>query len=401
MALHRLLEQRLFGTEKRVKAEWDKPHGTWLTLTLALGLCALLAAAARAVYRDYHAFLALGPGGTPPTFLGYLRVSFLRLFALRNPRDPSTLPHVYPSSSSSSSSPSFFSSPSSFFSSYFASKRSGTGSGSGGSSSSYCGGYFQLKGIDLPPRAAPAPTVAGIAPQRQTSQRASPAQYDALAAEIKALAARHPRALALGTSCFEKHGTGLFVRERRGGDADGDDDDGHHHGRDGGDGRDGEGGGAGRGGRDGDRKRRRRTCNGEACHAHPSDGSLHLTLHPDDARLVLARGRGERHPLARGGWLARFVPPGFVMVYAPRDAAELAAVRDIVKAAVWWVGDGEDCDDDDGDEPKPEPEPRAEKEKKLEARPDDEQTRRKHESVSGPKKKKEQKEQEENPERRP
>lgn len=42
--------------------------------------------------------------------------------------------------------------------------------------------------------------------------------------------------------------------------------------------------------------------------------------------------------------MARFVPPGFVMVYAPRDEDELKVVMGIVKAAVWWVG-GTDLED--------------------------------------------------------
>lgn len=42
--------------------------------------------------------------------------------------------------------------------------------------------------------------------------------------------------------------------------------------------------------------------------------------------------------MARGGWLSRFVPIGFVMVYAPRNADELEAVMGIIQAAIWWVG---------------------------------------------------------------
>jgi hypothetical protein len=54
--------------------------------------------------------------------------------------------------------------------------------------------------------------------------------------------------------------------------------------------------------------------------------------------MVLQQAWGERHPLSTGGWLSRFVPAGFVMVYAPRDEEELENVMGIVKAAVWWVG---------------------------------------------------------------
>ena len=70
---------------------------------------------------------------------------------------------------------------------------------------------------------------------------------------------------------------------------------------------------------------------------------MHLTLHPADAAIVILRGWGERHPLSNGGWLARFVPQGFCMVYAPRNEEEVEIVRKIVAAAVWWVG-GVDVD---------------------------------------------------------
>jgi len=94
---------------------------------------------------------------------------------------------------------------------------------------------------------------------------------------------------------------------------------------------------------------RTRHCSGEVCHAHPSDGSMHLTLHPADAALVLSQAWGERHPLSNGGWLARFVPPGFVMVYAPRNEEDIETVMRIVAAAVWWVG-GVDVESEPGAE---------------------------------------------------
>lgn len=64
-----------------------------------------------------------------------------------------------------------------------------------------------------------------------------------------------------------------------------------------------------------------------------------MTLHPDDIRVLLQAGWGERHPLARGDWIRRLssVPPEFVMVYAPRDKGEVDVVMTIVRAAVWWV----------------------------------------------------------------
>lgn len=209
----------------------------------------------RHLYLDYKGFLSLGPGGTPQTFTGYLRIKFLSLFALRDPYAPPPIP------------------------AYQKTKR----------------GHLTY----LPPRPGPRPKAMGIAPQRQTDQHSSEAVYKMLHAEINALAARCPY-LEIGTSCFEKHGTGLFCTSPK-----------------------------------------RRTCGGEIVHAHPSDGSMHLTLHPADAKVMLENGWGERHPLARGGWLERFVPGGFVMVYAPRTEEEVDVVMEIVKAAIWWVGGAE------------------------------------------------------------
>jgi hypothetical protein len=141
--------------------------------------------------------------------------------------------------------------------------------------------------------------VRGIAPHRQTDQKSTTHIFAHLRAAIGALSSAHPDSLIQKTSCFEKHGPGLFALDAR---------------------------------------NLTPHCNGEVCHAHPSDGSLHLTLHPADAAIVLMAGWGERHPLGSGGWLSRFVPSGFIMVYAPRTEAEVQIVMHIIRAAVWWVG---------------------------------------------------------------
>ena len=66
---------------------------------------------------------------------------------------------------------------------------------------------------------------------------------------------------------------------------------------------------------------------------------MHLTLHPSDAALVITHGWGERHPLAgRQLFGKRFLPPGFVMVYAPQDENQVGVLMEIVRAAGWWVG---------------------------------------------------------------
>ncbi|RAH87627.1 hypothetical protein BO86DRAFT_7170 [Aspergillus japonicus CBS 114.51] len=265
------------------------------------------------IRKDYHAFLALGPGGTPSTPAGYLRICILRLFILRNPLlAPAIPPCVQPQQG-------------------------------------------LLSPSHLPPRSGPRPVVTGIAPQRQTTQKSDAAIYETLSTEIHRLVALHPDTLYTGTSCFEKYSTGMFCAGNGNGNG---------------------GATAACGGSDStttttttttstsnintiaptlkasnananansnshqqEQRRHRLTCNGEVCHAHPSDGSLHLTLHPADVKLVLERGWGQRHPLARDSWWwwLRIVPPGFVMVYAPRDAEELECVLEIIRAAAWWV----------------------------------------------------------------
>ncbi len=61
------------------------------------------------------------------------------------------------------------------------------------------------------------------------------------------------------------------------------------------------------------------------------DGSLHLTLRPEWAQKVAAKGWGTVHPFAR--YMAGAVPPQSLIIYAPRDDSELAVVVRIVAAA--------------------------------------------------------------------
>lgn len=207
------------------------------------------------IYHDYLAFIALGPGGTPPTLAGFLRVETLSFFALQNPYKAGPPPRRFEGQP----------------------------------------GYL----VDFPTRGPPRPCTRGIAPHRQITQKAGKAVYEKLAAAIETMGSSSDH-LLIGTSCFEKHGTGLFSISPA-----------------------------------------KRTCRGEIVHAHPSDGSLHTTLHPADAKTVLDAGWGERHPIARGGWFERFVPGGFIMVYAPRNDEEIEIVLRIVKAAAWFVGGGD------------------------------------------------------------
>ena len=232
-----------------------KDHAaTWPPTHLSLVLAAttiLVITLVRHLHSDWKLFKSLGPGGTPMTIRGYCRVKTLSFVALRDPYEE------YPPSEFPDDTP----------------------------------GYIST----VEKRNRPRPVTRGIAPHRQMTQRANAEQYQVLAEEISRMGTTNER-LELGTSCFEKHGTGLFSHSPV-----------------------------------------KRTCRGEVVHAHPSDGSMHATLHPRDANIVLQAGWGERHPLARGGWFEKFVPGGFMMIYAPLDAEEMEVVREIIEAAVWFV----------------------------------------------------------------
>lgn len=75
----------------------------------------------------------------------------------------------------------------------------------------------------------------------------------------------------------------------------------------------------------------------EFAHVHPGpDYSLHMTL-PSGARVAaIAAGWAEPHPMAG----LPTVSADLVMVYAPRDAAELAVATDLVTAAWAYASTG-------------------------------------------------------------
>ena len=66
----------------------------------------------------------------------------------------------------------------------------------------------------------------------------------------------------------------------------------------------------------------------EFVHLHGAfDGSLHASLPPEVAAEAIARGWAEPHPLARRG----MIPGMLVMIYGPRDEAELETVWQLVE----------------------------------------------------------------------
>jgi phospholipase/carboxylesterase len=68
----------------------------------------------------------------------------------------------------------------------------------------------------------------------------------------------------------------------------------------------------------------------EFAHLHPPpDGSLHLTLPVADAQAAIEAGWAEPHYLVATGQL----PPTVVLVYAPRDRAELDVAETLLRAS--------------------------------------------------------------------
>ncbi|XXG94622.1 hypothetical protein Hte_000879 [Hypoxylon texense] len=228
--------------------------GVHLLQPLAAALFIGLAAGLLFIHNDYQNYLKLGPGGTPATFPGYVRINWLKLWACRDPLNPLPAdPDVEP-----------------------------------------VAGILRRK--PLPYRCGPRPKVVGIAPQRQVNQFGSRECYLALRRTLENHSSVNSEEVGVGTSCFEKHGMGLFARYPF-----------------------------------------NKTCQGEICHVHNSDHSMHMNLHPDDVKEVIEKGWGERHPLTSQCLLKMPVPKQFTMVYAPRSVDELKVVCQIIEAAGWWV----------------------------------------------------------------
>jgi hypothetical protein len=68
----------------------------------------------------------------------------------------------------------------------------------------------------------------------------------------------------------------------------------------------------------------------EFAHLHPApDHSLHAMLPRESVTEAVAAGWAEPHPVALRG----LIPPTAVMLYAPRDAAELDVIERLVRAS--------------------------------------------------------------------
>ncbi|KAF4974998.1 hypothetical protein FZEAL_8163 [Fusarium zealandicum] len=150
---------------------------------------------------------------------------------------------------------------------------------------------------DVPSRSSPRPLVGSwTAPSRQLTDQADEkinARYQKF---LVSLASASPSQLKMATSKAERHGPALCVASEN------------------------------------PSHPVARWTEGEIAHMHATDGSMHLNLTPKDARLVLERGWGQRHPLS-----GRALYIGLVMIYAPRGEEELAVVQSITRASVKFM----------------------------------------------------------------
>jgi hypothetical protein len=81
---------------------------------------------------------------------------------------------------------------------------------------------------------------------------------------------------------------------------------------------------------------------GEWGHIHPADdGSLHLNLPTHVAERLIELGWGEYHYVVTEG----LSPPIVIMLYGPRDEAELAVASAIVETAYVAAGGAAETDD--------------------------------------------------------
>lgn len=128
------------------------------TFTILIALTAILLSALH-LHLDYISFKALGPGGTPSTVNGFMKVKLLSLVALRNPFEVHEIPDEHAPH------------------------------------------YLTV----LPPRTDGRPITRGIAPHRQTTQKATAAMVKELSWAIVEMAS-NMEGLVSGASSIEGHG---------------------------------------------------------------------------------------------------------------------------------------------------------------------------------------------------
>ncbi len=200
---------------------------------------------------DYRRWRALGPGGLPANWRGWLVTTRLRL----RMHDPLAVEPLL--------------------------ARVGE-----------AGDHLRL--ADLPPRLGKRPRIAPHpVPHRQLDQRAGEAALAALQAVFERAVSADADRLTFAQSWFEKRNRAITARACGCADA--------------------------------------HASHGEIAHIHPADGSMHMILGPSDTLAVIRAGWGERHGLAG---VALGLPLTYTLIYAARDARDVATIERILLAAI-------------------------------------------------------------------
>lgn len=155
----------------------------------------------------------------------------------------------------------------------------------------------------LPRRAGDRPDVPGyVAPQRQVTQQGGEDTRERMTTFLGALAARNPGFLVIKPSGLEGVGTPALWLDP-----------------------------------EAEPPAYMRGTRGELAHVHP-EASSHVTVSLADAEELVRLGWAERHRLS--GVAGTGIPLGYVMVYAPRDEAELGVWKAAVRAGLLFVAAG-------------------------------------------------------------
>ncbi|KAH8906902.1 hypothetical protein BR93DRAFT_644730 [Coniochaeta sp. PMI_546] len=238
--------------------------------TLAVGTAAIIAIPLfRYAASSYAGYLALGKGGLPHNIFGWLLQASLQPFAkwdLTTPapyRDPKVISRFAPH-----------------------------------------GRETFLPG-PLPERPGPVPVVPGyVAPQRQTTARATAEMQRRMREFLDALVLSNKELLVMKPSALEGVGTpAVFLRTPT----------------------------------DGGKAQLPvfiAGIKGETVHIHHDDGSTHVTLSLADAEQMVTKGWGRRHKLSGVGGK---IPYSYVLVYAPRNEEEFVTWKGLVTAGCAFV----------------------------------------------------------------
>ena len=71
----------------------------------------------------------------------------------------------------------------------------------------------------------------------------------------------------------------------------------------------------------------------EIAHWHHLDHSMHMIMAPQDCKLVIERGWGERHPASGSFMLVKEQ----ILIYAPRDEEELEVIERLLLASIGYM----------------------------------------------------------------